>query len=65
LHALWVQGILGGLDVTGKCPERRRALLVCATEIKTEADLKRCAGDMAIIAKRSHPAPGAIKPHYP
>jgi hypothetical protein len=34
-------------------------------QIKTEADLKRCADDMAIIAKRFHPAPGAIKPHYP
>ena len=39
LEALASKDILGGLDLTASSPELGDALLVCATETKTEADL--------------------------
>ncbi|MBV8146842.1 MAG: aminomethyl-transferring glycine dehydrogenase subunit GcvPA [Gammaproteobacteria bacterium] len=41
LEALAVRGILGGLDLAGYYPELGHALLVCATETKTSADIER------------------------
>jgi glycine dehydrogenase subunit 1 len=41
LKALARAGILGGLDLAGYYPELGNALLVCATETKTSADLER------------------------
>jgi glycine dehydrogenase subunit 1 len=41
LKALARGGILGGLDLSGYCPELGNALLVCATETKTSADIER------------------------
>jgi len=41
LEALAHDGILGGLDLSGYYPELGNALLVCATETKTAADLER------------------------
>jgi len=41
LKVLAREGILGGLDLTGYYPELGNALLVCATETKTSADLER------------------------
>jgi glycine dehydrogenase subunit 1 len=41
LRALAGRGILGGLDLTGYYPELGNALLVCATETKTSADIDR------------------------
>jgi len=41
LKALARGGILGGLDLSGYCPELGNALLVCATETKTCADIER------------------------
>jgi len=35
------RGILGGLDLSAYCPELGHALLVCATETKTSADIDR------------------------
>jgi len=35
------QGVLGGYDLSAHYPQLGRALLVCATETKTEADLQR------------------------
>jgi len=40
LSKLKQQGILGGLDLHGYYPELGNALLVCATETKTSADLQ-------------------------
>ncbi len=40
LSKLKQQGILGGLDLYGYYPELGNALLVCATETKTSADLQ-------------------------
>jgi glycine dehydrogenase subunit 1 len=39
LKALATRGILGGLDLAGLYPELPHALLVCATETKTAADI--------------------------
>jgi glycine dehydrogenase subunit 1 len=41
LKALASRGIYGGLDLTGYYPELGNALLVCATETKTSADIER------------------------
>ncbi len=43
LRALRAQGILGGFDLTAAYPELGQAMLVCATETKTAADLDRYA----------------------
>ena len=41
LKSLSSRGILGGLDLSGYFPELGHALLVCATETKTAADIDR------------------------
>jgi glycine dehydrogenase subunit 1 len=41
LKALARGGILGGLDLSSYYPELGNALLVCATETKSSADLER------------------------
>ncbi len=66
LRALKAQGILGGLDLGEWCPELGgHAILVCATETKSEADLDRYAEHLErIIAKRSQgPACTKLKPN--
>ena len=43
-RALWLHhrgGIVGGLDLAAYYPELGNALLVCATETKTSADIDR------------------------
>lgn len=63
LHALEVQGITGGFDLTASYPELGHALLVCATETKTEADLQKFAEHLARIMGRQQVAPPCpIKP---
>jgi len=60
LRALEGQGLLGGLDLRQDFPELGHALLVCATETKTDADLAGYAGHLArILGKRSRPAASA------
>jgi glycine dehydrogenase subunit 1 len=41
LKALEMQGVLGGFDLAGDYPELGPALLVCATETRTEGDIER------------------------
>ena len=43
LQHLAAEGVLGGLDLSIDYPELGPALLVCATETRTSADLERCA----------------------
>ena len=64
LHALEAQGITGGFDLTHLYPELGHALLVCATETKTAADLQKFAEQLARIMGRQHtPPPCPIKPN--
>ena len=63
LQALQAQGILGGYSLVTDYRELGQALLVCATETKTAADLERYSENMArIIGRRFRPVPCAIKP---
>ena len=52
LHALEAQGINGGFDLTYLYPELGHALLVCATETKTAADIQKFAEHLARIMGR-------------
>ena len=62
LRLLKVQGILGGLDLKPYFPELGEALLVCATETKTDADLARYAENLArIVSKKVDLPPCARK----
>jgi glycine dehydrogenase subunit 1 len=62
LRPLKAQGILGGLDLGEWYPELGPALLVCATETKTGADLERYAENLArILSKRIELPPCARK----
>lgn len=62
LHSLVGQGIVGGYDLSKDYPELGNAILVCATETKTEADLDRYAAQLQrIVSKMSEPPPCARK----
>jgi glycine cleavage system P protein (glycine dehydrogenase) subunit 1 len=62
LHALVGQGIVGGYDLSKEYPELGNAILVCATETKTAADLDRYAQQVGrIVSKLSEPPPCARK----
>ena len=62
LRALRAQGILGGLDISGWYPELGQAILVCATETKTAADLDHYVQQMErILSKRREAPPCAYK----
>ncbi|MFI4891395.1 MAG: aminomethyl-transferring glycine dehydrogenase subunit GcvPA [Steroidobacterales bacterium] len=59
LEALARQGILGGFDLAHSYPELGNALLVCATETKTDADIARFEGALAAIQGAPAAARGA------
>jgi glycine dehydrogenase subunit 1 len=62
LHALLGQGIVGGYDLSRDYPELGNAILVCATETKTDGDLDKYAQQMQrIVAKLNEPPPCARK----
>jgi glycine dehydrogenase subunit 1 len=54
LAALRTQRIQGGLDLTERYPELGHALLVCATETKTAADIAAYAGALHDIMRTPH-----------
>ena len=62
LHELEAQGITGGYDLSYLYPELGHALMVCATETKTVADLEKFADHLARIMGRQQVAPPSIKP---
>jgi glycine dehydrogenase subunit 1 len=53
------RGILGGLDLTNHYPELRNALLVCATETKTEADIEAYGAALRDIMRLAYDEPAA------
>lgn len=62
LRSLVGQGIVGGYDLSKDYPELGNAILVCATETKTESDLDRYATQLQrIVSKLSEPPPCARK----
>ncbi len=64
LRALAAQGILGGFSLGDAYPELENAILVCATETKTEADLDRYVEQVERIVsrRRREPACSRLKP---
>ena len=56
LEKLAARGIVGGLDLTEHYPELGPALLVCATETKTTADIERYAGALAECLREARAA---------
>jgi glycine dehydrogenase subunit 1 len=52
LDALAKRNIVGGLDLSKLYPELGNALLVCATEMRTDADLDQYASALAEILER-------------
>ncbi len=57
LRALRARGILGGFDMTADYPELGQAILVCATETKTDEDLGRYVERLTRILSRRREAP--------
>ena len=57
LEALASRGILGGLDLSEYYPELGGALLVCATETKTSADIESYAAALGDVMQRMPYAP--------
>jgi glycine dehydrogenase subunit 1 len=53
LAEMEAQGLLGGFDLAADYPELGPALLVCATETKTPADLERFAAALGEAIKKS------------
>lgn len=56
LEALAARDILGGLDLSGYYPDLGHALLVCATETKTTADIERYANALSEALKAARAA---------
>jgi glycine dehydrogenase subunit 1 len=61
LRALEAQGIVGGFDLTPYYPELGQALLVCATETRTAADLQKYAEQLERIVSRRSSGPTCTK----
>jgi len=51
LEQLAQKGVIGGLDLSRLYPELGNALLVCATEMRTDEDIKRYAAALAEVLK--------------
>ncbi|MBM4238061.1 MAG: aminomethyl-transferring glycine dehydrogenase subunit GcvPA [Gammaproteobacteria bacterium] len=56
LRSLETQGILGGVDLSADYPELGPALLVCATETKTDDDIERFAGALGVALQAARAA---------
>jgi glycine dehydrogenase subunit 1 len=56
LRALSARGIIGGLDLAGYFPELGHALLVCATETKTSADIERYRASLGDVMQAARAA---------
>ena len=59
LAALAARGISGGLDLSASYPELGNALLVCATETKTETDIETYASALADVMRAARDVRGA------
>ena len=59
LQALSARNILGGYDLAADYPELGHALLVCATEMRTAADIECYARELGALLATSTPLTGA------
>lgn len=64
LRALQAQNLLGGYSLKQHYPELGEAILVCATETKTEADLDAYAEHLARILSKQQPVKCPITPKW-
>jgi glycine dehydrogenase subunit 1 len=65
LRALAARGnIVGGVQLGSLYPELGEAVLVCATETKTEADMDRFAQQLDAVLQRRNPVRCPIKPKW-
>ena len=62
LRALSAQGIVGGVALQEDYPELGNALLICATETKTEADLDSYVDNLQGISTRLQAARSSVEP---
>lgn len=62
LKALAVQNIVGGVDLSADYPALGNALLVCATEKRTEAQIDKFADNLERILNRQNPVKCNIAP---
>lgn len=62
MRALSVQGIIGGVSLAEDYPELGNAMLVCATETKTAADIETYTSALKRIATRLAAAPCPVQP---
>jgi len=60
LERLAERGLFGGYALTRDYPELGEALLVCATETKTDDDLERYAGALTEVMQERSPAPATV-----
>jgi glycine dehydrogenase subunit 1 len=56
LKALGARGVLGGFDLSGYYPELGHALLVCATETKTSADIEQYRSSLSDVMQAARAA---------
>ena len=61
LRAMEAQGMIGGLDLTPYYPELGNALLVCATETKTPADIRKFLEHLERIVSRRSAGPSCTR----
>jgi glycine dehydrogenase subunit 1 len=64
LRALGVQNLLGGYSLKEHYPELGEAILVCATETKSEADLDAYAEHLERILSKQQPVKCPITPKW-
>jgi len=62
LRSLAAHNVLGGYDLSDTYPELGNAILVCSTELHTEADMDKYAEHLARILGLSHQADCPIQP---
>jgi glycine dehydrogenase subunit 1 len=64
LRLLGAHGILGGYDVGRDYPDLRGAILVCATELRTEADIDLYAQKLARVVATHTQARCPVQPKF-
>ncbi len=64
LRALAAHNLLGGYDLSGDYPELGDAILVCATELRTEADIENYRSKLERVIASQVETPCQLKPDW-